>query len=123
MSNYRSESETKKYTLLESGAIFGLLGVAMPLLIIAFIPLYLMTAWMRSVMWSWFAVPYLHLPPVDIWPMFGIGLLVSAFSVKIPSLKKEMYDSGLGSRIASALIGEWVVFGLAYAIHHWILKG
>lgn len=112
-----------KYTLLESGVVFGLAIPALALTVMAFLPLYVLEAWLRSMMWSWFAVPYLHLPVITLWPMLGLDLLISSFQIKYPSLKKDLYESGFVSRVGYAILVELMTFGLSWALHRWILKG
>jgi len=102
--------------------LFG--GTVAIVMFILFIPLGLISAWMRVKMWDWFAVPYFHLPHISVWLMFVVGMFISTFLVgQTPTLKKEFYDAGPVARVIVPIGVQWMAFFTAYLIHIWILKG
>lgn len=116
-------SKATEYTAGEWLALMVIAPVLSSVVVIALIPLMLLTAWMRVKMWDWFAVPYLHLPHVSVWLMLAIGIFLSTFNTDAPALKDEYYASKAGARFIGQLLITSIGFGLAWAIHAWILTG
>jgi hypothetical protein len=99
-------------------------GTAGIFIYILFLPLALLTAWMRVKMWDWFVVPYFHLPHIAVWVMFGLGIFISSIFYNYnPELKDDHYKASIGLRIATPIAMQWLGFLIAYLIHIWILKG
>jgi len=65
-------------------------------------------AWVLTVLWSWFAVPALHLPPVGVVHMVGLLTIVRCtgdHNVKvIASMSREDYVSHFAFAIAYPML-------------------
>lgn len=111
----------KKYTLMESAAILiggGFMGALGILLVI---PIDLGLAWMRTLIWNWFFVSYLHLPHMSVWLMFAIMLFISMFRKSSRELKDEYYTVPLWKSLVTAYIIEGITFLLLFGVHLWEL--
>jgi hypothetical protein len=111
----------KKYTLLESFFVFLIGGVAvvpiMALIGIAMFPIAMLTAWIRWLLWSWFVVPYLHLPMVPYWAMLGLGLLTGTLSNGDQPNGYSATTKENVTRFVSVLLAELLGLGIGYIIH------
>lgn len=119
----RDHSGELLYTAGEWILIMIITPLMTGLLVIAFLPFALLSAWMRVKIWEWFAVPYFHAPHISVWLMLIVGMFVSMFQTSQPQLKEEFYDSKLTARMIGALAAQLGAFAVAWMIHVWILKG
>jgi hypothetical protein len=94
---------------------FLIIGLSMIGIVVAAI---LMRAWVFTILWSWFAVPY-GLPAISIASAVGIALIVGMFThglkredtVKIKTLSdftSEVLSRAFGTPLATLLLG-WIV--------------
>lgn len=114
----------EKYSLGEAAAVFGFTGIiGVVVIFLIGVPIGLLSAWIRSTIWNWFAVPYLHLPHIGVWLMFVIGLFAAMFMPTFPSLKKEVKENDTWKETIYLWAGDFLSFFLAWIIHIWILKG
>ena len=115
-------SETK----LTFGEWLLTIAIAAPVLLFIMllaIPIGLFTTWARLKLWEWFAVPYLHLPDLSFWTMYGLTVLIGTFyyaKVKVsdytPTWKDNLTTLG-------ANVGGWFLsLGIGYVVHTYILK-
>lgn len=116
-------SETKKYTLGEIAAYIGVVPMVFGAIAIATLPLGLATAWMRSTVWNWFGVPYLHLPTVGVLPMFAIECLLSLFRARSRELKGEFYAKPAWRELIVSFISDCLQFGFCVLVHLWLARG
>lgn len=75
-----------------------------------------------SLLWSWFLVPTLHLPPIGLVQAMGIGLLVSYMVVDLDSASnknKRVYDSA--EEELGAAFGKYVIFPVLMLIVGFII--
>lgn len=61
-----------------------------------------------SLLWGWFLVPTLHLPPIGLVQAMGIGLLVSYMVVDLNADNKKEYESR--EEELGAAFGKYVIF-------------
>ena len=113
-----------KYTLGEAALIF----IAGPILmgLVAFLlvlPMALFDAWIASIVWNWFAVPYFHLPTIHVWLMLMVAIFVGFFRGSYPALKDEFLRSKGWNAIWPTYVAKGLLFGIAWMTHLWILKG
>lgn len=116
-------AEKKEYPLMHLGLMVAGLPTLLAVIIIGLLPLALLAAWMRVRMWNWFIVPYFHLPRIGVLLMYVIGLFLSTFRGGTRSLKDEYYANTFLSNWFSEFCVAWVVFGMAYVVHLYWLKG
>jgi hypothetical protein len=118
----------KKYTLWEAMAVFA---VAVPVVLLTVgvvtvisLPFSILVAWVRVQLWNWFAVPYLHLPPIPIWAMFGLSVFISTFVPTKSKLKDAPQPDWKdeGKALMFNVFGWLIALGLGYAIHTWLLR-
>ena len=118
----------KKYTLWEAAGLF-VVGVPVVLLTVAVLaviglPFSILLAWIRVQLWNWFAVPYLHLPPIPLWAMFGLSVFIGTFiSTKATvkdAPKPDWKDEG--KALLFNVFGWLIALGIGYAIHTWFLR-
>lgn len=111
-----------EYTLTEAGLVLGGLPVVLVLFTFGLgVPIGLLNAWIRELVWNWFA-PYIGLPQVSLWVMFALGLIWALFVPTFPSLKKDHYEGGWANRIFNSILGNVLTLLVASVVHHWILK-
>lgn len=115
--------EKSKKTLTESLLILLGTAVATPFVLIGVgLPMMLFQAWMRNLVWEWFAVPYFHAPHVGVWMMLAFGVFIGLF-VQRDELKPEHYKRSFWGRVAFAYYADAIGLLFAYGVHHWILRG
>jgi hypothetical protein len=111
----------EKYTLVESFFIFlfgGIIGSgAIVLITIAMLPLLLLSAWIRWILWQWFAVPFLHLPMLSYWAVVGLCLLIHTFSHTDQPNGYKPTNADTFGRIFGAIAVEFIALGIGYIIH------
>lgn len=90
-------------------------------IMVATFPLALMCAWARVKLWDWFAVPYLHVPHVSIWVMYGLGLIANSFYYVRDAGKEEKNKSVLTS-LAVWYLSQLIAVGVGWTIHHCFLS-
>jgi len=93
------------------------------LLLLSSLPFSLIGAWARVKMWDWFVVPYLHLPHISIWVMYGLTLLIGSFSdspsEKQSNEKKKFFAMYVPVLARTAM--NLIALLLAYFVHTYIL--
>lgn len=110
----------EKYSLVEAALVFVLAAFAMAGIVILSIPLDLLTAWVRVQLWDWFAVPYLHLPHLSVWVMWGLGLLAFTFRCLNKSGSDDKSKSKVWVNIAVVPFCHLVALGVGFVIHHFV---
>lgn len=102
---------TDKKTLL--AGCFGCLGL------IAAIPIAsALNGWAISVLWNWFAVPYLHVPTLAIVPAIGLRLLWSVFAYDANAntqTKSEWWEP-----LPKILFAPLVAVGIGWMVRLWL---
>ena len=117
--------ENAKYTPVEGFFVVvlgGMMGaLALAIIAITTFPLAMLAAWIRWLLWGWFAVPYLHLPLVPYWAILGLGLLIGSFSHSAaPNGYKPTTKEQVNSFIAPILC-NFALLGIGYLVHHYLL--
>lgn len=117
-------TEKKQYSLVELLTITVATPVIFGLITLVGIPIGLLVAWMRELVWNWFMPAYLHLPHIGLWLMFAVGLLWSMFWYSEPRLKEEHYrDRALDRYLITPLCTNGLLLFVAWLLHLFILKG
>lgn len=116
----------RKYSLSEAAVAFGAMLVGIPAMLVAltlvFLPIDLAWSYLRATAWNWFLVPYLHVPPMNMWLMFAISLIIRTMQRTDRALKDEVYKAALWKDMITGYLVEGYLFFLLFVIHHWILK-
>ena len=53
--------------------------------LVLMVPLQVIRGFTVSVLWGWYAVPYLNLPPLGVVPAIGLSLLVGVWWAEAPA--------------------------------------
>ena len=89
---------------------------------IAVLPLTMLYTWIRLQLWGWFAVPYLHLPTIPFWAMYGLGLILAAY--KHAAVKSNEYKPTTKDYV-NATYGEvaamLMLWGFGYIVHAYLI--
>jgi len=115
-------ADKKSYTAGEWLTLMAVTPMVSALIMLISLPLGLITAWVRVVLWGWFIIPYFHLPHLSVWQMFAIGIFLSSFHTT-QELKPEFYPTGVWARIGLYYAGQFLSLGVGYLIHITVLKG
>jgi hypothetical protein len=89
--------------------------------VIAYIPLTLMVAYIRTRMWNWFLVPYLDAPTMSVLPMAGIGIFIGMFRRSTSDTPPPPIRDRVVNFIAE-LLGGWLSYWVAYLLHSYLTK-
>lgn len=118
----REAEEAKKFIWRKFFfTLFSVPFIAIPACVLM-LPLDMLNAWARSVIWNLFAVPILHLPHLTMWPMLGLGLVID--SLQSNFMKNEVDDPNEGKteglvRVCSRAIWTNVIsLAMAVLIYH-----
>lgn len=68
-----------KFILGEAALVFGLSVPITVAVFITFLPGAILLTYIRIQLWDWFAIPYLHLPMIPFWAMFGLTTFAGTF--------------------------------------------
>jgi hypothetical protein len=98
-------------------------SIATVLIFSLMIPVSLFACWVRVQLWDWFAVPYLHLPSVPFWAMYGLGTLIGTFyySKGKTNEYKQTWQDGLLALLVN-IFGWLIALGFGYIIHTYLLR-
>lgn len=113
--------DEKKLTVTEALFVFPAAVVVVAGLFVLMLPFTVLSAWIRLQVWEWFAVPYLHLPHLTLWSMFGVGVLIGLFRTHEWNRDDKKSTSSIFSNMAIELSLEFMALGVGYAVYHWIL--
>ena len=111
----------EKYTLVESffiilfGGVFGAGAIA--LIAVIMFPFLLLSAWIRWLLWQWFAVPYLHAPMLSYWAVVGLCLFINSFAHTDQPNGYKPTKADMFGRIFGAIAVEFIALGIGYIIH------
>ena len=117
-------TEPKKYTLGE----VGISAVIVPLLFgftfIATLPFALWKAYVITVLWGWFVVPYFHLPELPLWIAYGLMVIYGLWTVEM-TIRDEPDKPKVKWAISFLMmtIGPAISLGVGYLAHHFALHG
>ena len=113
-----TEKKDKSAGCLGAFLSIPMLAFMVPVLYLLVFPIFMLMAWIRVYLWTWFAVPYLHLPPITFWLMLGFSLLISTF--RVTQVRKKQDSPGwtepFGVFVAE-LFGNLVLLLIGYIIH------
>jgi hypothetical protein len=101
------------------GAVFAALFIAA--FAILMLPIAMLTAWVRWLMWGWFVVPYLHLPMVPYWAVLGLGLLVGTFTTTDQPNGYKPTTKEQATRFLTSIAVQITLLGIGYIVHHYLL--
>ena len=76
--------------------------------------------WALSVLWSWFVVTTLHLPPLTVWQAFGLVLVATLFVT--PQSKTGSDDKDWSDHFATVCGragGLLLLVGIGWMVYHW----
>lgn len=95
----------------------GYIGIT-TLIILAILISTITYGWTLSVLWKWFAVPILGLPPVSIMEAMGIALVIGFLSRQMPSsnIKDKSAAELFGAYLGSAIFYPFVILILGWII-------
>jgi hypothetical protein len=90
-------------------------------IMIVLFPIAMLSAWIRWLLWGWFAVPYLHLPMVPYWAILGLGLLAGTFSTVDQPTGYEPTQKEHISRAVTGIVVQLAALGVGYLVRHYLL--
>lgn len=100
-------------------AILALLGIPMllVLIVLAGIPLSLLSAWVAQKLYIWFLLP-LHAPVLNLWHIWGIIMLVNLLTANYASATTDNKSSvaKYAGYVIGRIIGPLAVLAVAYLI-------
>lgn len=109
--------EEKKEMSKNILAILGI-PVFIVLLFIAFIPLGIFNAWVSLKLYNWFFLPIHGFPHLNIWWIWGIGILIARYTSDPVSTE----DDKKPTKFIGKLIGR-IIVGLLALLLGYVLKG
>lgn len=77
----------------------------------------LLNGWVLSILWGWFVVPTLHLPPLTLFPAIGIAL-VAAFLIYVPSIE---HPNDTMRKTIARVIGLTFGRSFSYLAFGWVI--
>lgn len=84
---------------------------------VALIPLGLfLWTYVQVRLWDWFVVPYLHLPHLTFWVMYGLNLFISTFKAPVKESPTDW-----SSVFSHAVLTPLVLLGIGKLIVMWCL--
>lgn len=89
------------------------------IVLLLYIPIGLYLAFIASVLWDWFLVPFFNLPSLSVWQMFGVMLAVVALRPRLRIYKEERKLDW--KRIAMLPFVPLFILALGAIIKFWIL--
>lgn len=89
--------------------------------VIAWLPLALLSAWIRTRIWNWFLVPYFEAPTVSVLAMLGLGMFVGCFTATKFS-KKPLPIITRISHLVIEIVGALCAYWGAYLLHLYLTR-
>lgn len=109
-------------TVLEAEGCSMSIGVAtigFIIVVLLLIPILLWYAFVASIMWGWFIVPFFNAPPLSIWQMFAVALTLTAIRPKIDWHKSNEFD---WEKIALIPLMPLITLALGAMTKFWMLS-
>ncbi len=103
--------ETRFFSAIGSAFTAGGAILLRLFVIIALIPLY---GWCSSVLWGWFMVPILHLPPITVWQAVAIAFVLRCFTFEYTLRESTKGEAATGREF-------WIKIAIAAALPFFFL--